>query len=143
MCIRYATEKHNLHLFMFKDFQKWHTLKKNIDTSHDPPLFSEREIWWSSIGVNVGSEINGKHELFERPVLIVKKLHQEIFLGLPLTSKEKRGKYYMQIPFHKRNRIVILSQIRVFSSKRLIRKMGKIGKPHFYRIKRALSRIYW
>ena len=41
-----------------KDFQGWHTLKQNLDKrqSTSVPTIKEREIWWCSIGVNVGDE---------------------------------------------------------------------------------------
>ena len=38
--------------------------------------FREKEVWWAALGKNVGFEVDGKHELFERPVLIVKKIFQ-------------------------------------------------------------------
>jgi mRNA interferase MazF len=52
-----------------------------------PPLFKERDIWWVSIGVNVGFEEDGKHEKFLRPVLILKKFNKELFLGIPNSDK--------------------------------------------------------
>jgi hypothetical protein len=42
--------------------------------TQSPPLVTAGDIWWASIGENVGSEINGKSRLFSRPVIIFKKL---------------------------------------------------------------------
>jgi hypothetical protein len=57
-----------------KDFDGWNNVKKKVDTHNTSSLyFKEREIWWASTGVNIGSESDGKNELFERPVLILKK----------------------------------------------------------------------
>ena len=59
---------------MEKDFDKWNELKKKIDTREDIEeneiFIKNRQIWWCSIGLNVGSEQNGHGEVFERPVLV-------------------------------------------------------------------------
>ncbi len=54
-------------------------------------LFKEGEIWWCSIGMNVGTEIFGKGRRFTRPVLVFKKFGSYSFLGIPITSQEKEG----------------------------------------------------
>ena len=50
---------------MDKDFNEWNELKKKIN-SRNPIYVSERDIWFCSVGLNVGSEQSGKHKLFER-----------------------------------------------------------------------------
>lgn len=57
-------------------------------------LFKEREIWWRSIGTNIGTEEDGKNAHFERPVLVLRKFNRDIFLGLPLTSTRKDHRYH-------------------------------------------------
>jgi len=84
---------------MNKDFTHWHHLKTKIDTSHPVPTFKERQIWWCSIGVNVGVEQDGKDEPFHRPVLVVRKFNRRLFWGIPLTSKRKEFPYYFPIHF--------------------------------------------
>ena len=95
---------------MGKDFQKWHTLK---------------------------SEVEAEHKLFERPVLVFRKFNKELFLGLPMTSKKKEGKYYNAIHLHGIERSAILSQIRVLSGKRLIRRLGKLSDKQFSALENA------
>lgn len=57
-----------------KDFDSWFVLKPKLDAKESkPPLVSERDIWWLSIGENVGSEIDGKSELHSRPAIVFKK----------------------------------------------------------------------
>ena len=69
-----------------KRFLEWIQLKEQLhNASHKPPLFKEGEVWWCSVGENVGKEINGKSKLFSRPVLVFKKLTSETFLGIPTT----------------------------------------------------------
>lgn len=43
-----------------ENMDAWNTLKKRLTTSTTPKLFREREIWWCSIGLNVGYEVYGK-----------------------------------------------------------------------------------
>ena len=50
----------------------------------------EREIWWCSLGVNVGHEEDGKNEQFERPALILKKWSNKTVIILPMTTKTKK-----------------------------------------------------
>ena len=72
---------------MLKRFSEWLGLKEKLHERHQtPPLVSEREIWWASVGENVGSEINGKSALFSRPVIIYKKLSHGFYFVIPTTS---------------------------------------------------------
>ena len=41
---------------MEKDFDRWNSSKKRIDADLNEIDYHEREIWWCSIGVNVGSQ---------------------------------------------------------------------------------------
>ena len=43
-----------------KDFQNWHSLKTKLESLEKDELFREREIWWCSIGENIGFEQDGK-----------------------------------------------------------------------------------
>ena len=123
---------------MEKNFQKWHSKKKYIHENKGIPYFYEREIWWCSIGLNVGYEQDGKNENFERPVLVLKKFNKYILWIVPLTSKLKSGKYYYHFKFGKENSVAILSQLRLISSQRLLRKIGMISENDFAKIKQTI-----
>ena len=41
---------------MEKDFDGWNETKKQIHGRHDAPFYHERELWWCTLGVNVGFE---------------------------------------------------------------------------------------
>lgn len=46
---------------MQKDFDQWNSEKKGLEISGPESLqFHEREIWWCSIGINLGDEHDGK-----------------------------------------------------------------------------------
>lgn len=122
-----------------KDFDGWNTKKQNIENfALKSAYFSEREVWWLSIGVNIGYEEDGKSEDYSRPVLIVKKFNNQIFIGIPLTSQRKDNPYYIPIYFGKKTGSAMISQIRAFSGKRLTRKMGKLEDIYYQNI---VSRI--
>ncbi|HIP34066.1 MAG TPA: type II toxin-antitoxin system PemK/MazF family toxin [Bacteroidia bacterium] len=115
--------------------------KKNIDFNDRNILTSHRQIWWTSVGLNVGDEEDGKNDNFERPVLVIKTFNRRIFLGIPITSQKKENKYYFEIEYHGKKYYLILSQIKLFSNKRLLRKITKIDSEIFIEIKKSLKEI--
>ena len=121
---------------MEKDFDEWNKLKKNID-ARNPIYVSEREIWFCSVGLNVGSEQNGKHKLFERPVLVIKTVTSNTFIGAPLTSNKKNGSWYVEI--QSTSSSAIISQIKLFDTRRLARKIGVVSIEEFKIIKNKLK----
>ena len=130
---------------MKKDFKKWMTQKAKIHNDKVRPFFHEREVWFSSLGENVGFEQDGGGEKFMRPMLIFKKFNNEVVWALPLTRTEKTGKYYFRISLitddgnaDDRPSVVILSQIRLVDAKRLQYKAGTIKENEFVKLKEAL-----
>ena len=120
-----------------KDFDSWNELKKRIDSGDEPPLFNEREVWWCSIGMNVGREIYGKGKVYTRPVLVLRKLGRFTFLGVPLTSKRKDLAYHAPISFNGKDGCAIVGQSRTIDSRRLVERMGTMGKKQFNRTHEA------
>lgn len=105
--------------------------------------YKNRDIFYIKMGQNIGFEQDGKGEDFVRPIIVLKGFNKEIFLGVPLSSKMKDGKYYYQFEFEK-NKILtrntaILSQVRLFSTKRLLNKIGTINEEDFKRLKNKLK----
>jgi mRNA interferase MazF len=125
---------------MEKDFTGWHRLKTELQ-EHPTPLFQERDVWWCSIGVNIGDEGDGKNTHFSRPVLILRKFNARIFLGIPLTTKIKPNPYYHTIHFKGRDQCAMLSQIRLWSAKRLRNRMGQLPAEQFNGIRTALKEM--
>ena len=121
---------------MEKDFDRWNELKKKINV-RNPIYVSERDIWFCSVGLNIGSEQSGKHELFERPVLVIKKVTSNTFIGVPLTSNKKKGSWYVEIK--STDSSAIISQVKLFDTRRLARKIGVISIEEFEIIKKKLK----
>lgn len=121
-------------------FQKWTEIKIQLHTKENAKrYFKEREIWWCSLGINIGFEQDGKHEFFERPVLVLKKFNHEVLWIVPLTTQNKQGKYYFTCEHEGRASVVILSQLRLISSKRLLRKIRTLSVDEFDEIKRNIK----
>lgn len=126
-----------------KDFDLWNTEKKQLNESVSDKSFyiHEREVWWAAIGVNIGTEMDGKNEQHERPVLIVRKLGKNQFLGIPLTSRTKEGVFYIPINYNNRQGTACISQVRVMSVQRLLRKIGRTRCDDFMLVTQQLSKL--
>ena len=129
-----------------KDFTGWNTFKQGIDRDAPVPTFKEREIWWCSVGINIGHEIDGKNHFYNRPVLVVRKFNTRIFWGVPLTTQVKDNPFYFQLAYKghektERKRCVMLSHLRLYDSKRLHDKMGWLSPEEFRAVKDALKAL--
>ncbi len=110
---------------MEKNFDVWNERKKMIH--HGEPLltFYEREVWWCRLGLNIGVEIDGKHESFQRPVIILHKFNRDMALIVPVTGKDKTTKFYVKVSGEDgKTYTACLSHLKTLSFKRLIRKIG-------------------
>jgi predicted glycosyltransferase len=112
-------------------FDKWNELKKEIDIREKILKFKEREIFFISVGKNIGYEQNGKGDEFLRPVLIIKKFNKRFFLGILLTKQGKNSDYYFKL---NENSFAILSQIRVFDAKRMKYFYKRLNENKFYEL---------
>lgn len=55
-----------------KHFEAWINLKAKLHDMNRLRAVHEGDVWWCAMGENIGVEINGKHEVFSRPVLVFK-----------------------------------------------------------------------
>jgi len=125
-----------------KDFMAWARIKIWLQARHGPRFFYEREIWWAAIGHNVGNEEDGKGSRCARPVLILRKFNKKLFWGVPLSTAERDGLYYVSFRYtQKRASTAILSQLRAYDSRRLLAKDGVISELDFTRIQLGLVHI--
>lgn len=129
---------------MIEDFDRWNELKKETNDIL-PPIFKDREIFHTRIGHNIGHEQNGKGDEFLRPVIILKRLSRDMFIGIPLSSQLKEGSFYHTVTFTKngvqtQNRAII-AQIKLFSAQRLLKKIGMIDKEEFNALKKKVGEL--
>ena len=123
-----------------KDFDVWSDRKKKIHESEENKLYHSRDIWWCSLGVNIGFEQDGTKVEKSRPVLILKGLSKNTCFVIPLTTSFK--KHPMRIFLGEvdgKNASAIISQIRVIDTKRLFRKIKKLNKEKFEIIRKAVK----
>ena len=125
-----------------KHFHKWADVKKTIHDKGKIPSVKEGEVWWSGIGENVGIEINGKSSRFSRPVVIMRKLSRDGFMGVPLTSQSKTGTWYVEIDFLNSKQYAAICQARVFSVNRLYDRMGTLPDSDLRKIKEGFRKLY-
>lgn len=117
---------------MQKDFDSWNIKKKRLESERPDALaFRERQIWWCSIGLNLGDEEDGKNELFERPVLIIRKFNNRLAWVLPITTNDKIHRYYFSLESQSQKNSAILSQLRLVSAKRFNRLVRMVSPYEF------------
>ncbi len=126
-----------------KRFLEWIGLKEKLhDTDHRPPFVSEGDIWWTSLGENIGSEINGKSSLFSRPVIIFKKLSHGFYFVIPTTTQDRRGTWYVQFQHKDKSVTACLHQARAIDHRRISSKLGTIDDQDLQRVKDAFNTLY-
>lgn len=89
----------------------------------------------------MGFEENGKGQLFNRPVLILKKCGSKTFIGIPISTTKRRGNYYYPIELDGRLCVCLLTHIRLFDSRRLTQKIAMLDFERFQDIRKALKTI--
>ena len=123
-----------------KDFDGWNIEKKYLETINPRKVvFYERDIWWCSLGANLGSEQDGKNKFFERPVLVVRRFNSDMAWVVPITSKNHIHAFYYPLEYDDETNSLILSQMRNISSKRFRRFVRRISTYEFAMIKGRLT----
>jgi len=120
-------------IFNKNSYDKWNELKQAIEI-RKPILFAERDILFISMGQNIGYEQYGKGEEFLRPVVVLKKFSKNLFLGVPLSSQEKKGFFFHRVTFKQRENTALLLQSKTFDSKRIKYKLAKLSKNEFNKL---------
>lgn len=129
---------------MQKEYNSWNLLKQKLDSKKRNRWTNLRDVWWVSLGENIGTEENGKGETFVRPVLILKVFGEASALVIPLTSSQKEGQFYFnvgKIGKEETESVAILSQLRIIDTKRCLIKIGKVSSEKFLEIKKAMQKI--
>jgi mRNA-degrading endonuclease toxin of MazEF toxin-antitoxin module len=121
-----------------KDFEKWNKKKRNIHQENKAPFCHEREIWWCTLGLNIGFEQDGSGEEFRRPILVLKSFSAQTCLVIPLTTAPQDHPMRPSIGLvDGKMARVLLSQMRVIDTRRLVRKIGFLEVRLFEFIQKA------
>ena len=124
-----------------ESYIEWVKHKFKIDSQERKYQIQEGEVYWCSLGVNVGDEENRKGLGSRRPVLIFKKFNNNIFLGVPLSTKNKDSVYYVKVLLKDEEVSAMISQIRVIDTKRLDKKIGYIKNSDFKKVKEEVLKM--
>ena len=124
------------------EITKWNAVKVHLELHGRQPNPKQGELWWAGVGRNLGTEMHGKNDRFARPVLIYKKLSRYNFMGIPLTSKEHSGTWYVNFLQNGISETAMLHQAKTMSVKRLYSRMGEIDDADMERIRKAFVELY-
>ena len=128
---------------IIKDFETWNPLKQKLHKRQTIPFFREREIWWCSIGVNIGCEEDGKNSDCNRPVVILRKFSKSHFYAIPLTKKSKtKNPYYFKVTFQGKESSALTSQVRAYDAKRLGIRMGRLSNKQFRLLREEVKNMF-
>ena len=136
MCVRHAC-------VMAKDFVMWNQQKKRMNSVSGNRLYNEREVWWCSLGINIGFEQDGTGNNAERPILILKGISRETCFALPLTTSSKKNRYRISLgDIGGRNASAICSQLKVIDTRRFINKICRVDEDIFLKIRKAVRSMF-
>ena len=117
------------------EYDKWNSLKQKLNKRTQLMGFNQGDILFVSIGKNIGFESYGKGEDFLRPVVVVKKFGKNSFYAIPLSNKTKEGFFYFNFSYKKDIiSTALLTQAKVFDSKRIKYRSGQIYKKDFEKL---------
>jgi len=122
-------------------FNSWNLKQQELDSKKRKLLFKEGEIWWCSIGMNVGQEVYGKGKNFSRPVIILKKLSHNFCIILPITTKGSRGMGLHALYTNKKERWIMMNQMRSISANRLYARESEMTEEDFIVLKKSVAQL--
>lgn len=125
-----------------KNFDIWNEKKKVINEKPIVIGVNEREIWWMTLGLNVGIETNGKHDEFKRPALVIKRFNKDMVWILPMTSKNKSPIFYEKFIVDGVSYFAAITQIKTVSTKRFLRKINTIKGIDFNRVLKKVINFF-
>lgn len=130
-----------------QEYDKWNEVKKETVKTKMRLSIKPRAIYWAKIGQNIGHEEYGKGKNFLRPIVVIRQLTSDLFIGVPTTSTKKENNDYFHSICYK-NKLqeityssVMLLQVKAFSKKRLLNKIGTVNKEEFKMITDKLKRL--
>ncbi|MEK7107260.1 MAG: type II toxin-antitoxin system PemK/MazF family toxin [Patescibacteria group bacterium] len=122
---------------MTKDFDGWNEVKKKTNAEQSR-LYTVREVWWCRLGVNIGTEQDGKGEWHVRPCVIMRGFGPDACLVVPLTTSPRKHALRVPIGLVKdREARANLSQLRVVDTRRLEAKICFLEKDAFSKLRKA------
>lgn len=124
-------------------YDQWNAVKKGLELEDKVAFFKQGQLWWLSVGYNIGTEVYGKGSRFTRPVLVLKKISGRQFLGVPLTSKTKEvSSWYCTFLHNGKEMTAMLYQARVFDKKRFLKLIGQIDDTDLLKVRMQFQDLF-
>ena len=127
---------------LIRRLREWNEVKINLNLHSGRQNIREGQIYWAGVGQNVGEEMFGKGDSYTRPVLVFRKLSRFRFMGIPLTSQEHEGSWYVPFMHDDKRQVAVVGQARVMSTKRLFKMIGEIDDTDMRRIEEGFKNLY-
>lgn len=125
---------------MSKNFDKWNNEKKNIHQNGSNKFYKAKEIWWCSLGLNIGFEQDGTSKDYQRPVLVLKGFSRQVCWVIALTTSKKKNPYHISVGIiDGEESFAILSQIRLVDTKRFTDRLVVLDTKTFDKIRKAIK----
>ncbi|MEN9524120.1 MAG: hypothetical protein RL536_189 [Candidatus Parcubacteria bacterium] len=126
-----------------KSFDQWNGVKKHLQNQETGVFCRAGEIRWVSIGVNIGSEMDGKGESFNRPCLIADVFSDKLALVFPMTTSTKKSAGYFPLKLNDGQVVsVCVHQARTISPKRILKRIQVISKTKLNDFKDSYKKFY-
>ena len=127
---------------MTKDFDGWNEAKKRTDIGA-VRFYTVREIWWCRLGVNIGTEQDGKGKKYVRPCVIIYSFGKDACLVIPLTTSTRTHPLRIDIgTVYGEPAKANISQMRVIDTRRLLKKIEFLDKTPFAELKKHIRGLF-
>jgi mRNA interferase MazF len=125
-----------------KEFDTWNSIKKEINEKEKPHKVRVRELRWGSLGVNVGSEIDGKGNTFTRPLIILSLAGPDLALVVPCSTKLHDRPGYIKIQLKNKEVSACIHQMKIISTKRIYDRIQKVSQEQVNNLKNQIKEFY-
>ena len=131
-----------------KDFETWNKVKQIVERKeileqeNEEANLRNGEIRWANLGVNIGSEIDGKGDLFTRPVIVLHLVGKVNALVVPMSTKVERRAGYFSINVQGKEVSYCVNQIKIISVKRLQERISKLTTNKILEVKSNICKFY-
>ncbi len=117
-----------------KDFEAWNVQKQKVDQKEAGIYLRAGDVRWVILGINVGSEIDGKGASFTRPALVI-RIVGNMALIIPLSTKIKSMAGYLNLKLNDKEMSLCINQMKVVSQKRILHRLGHISEAKLDSVK--------
>jgi mRNA interferase MazF len=125
-----------------KKYDAWNEVKKRIEEETRKVYIRAGEVRWVSLGVNVGSEIDGKGVSFMRPALVLHVMGSHLALVVPMSTKTDSRPGYVSFLWKEKSVSLCVHQTRVISQKRIFTRQGKISPKRLIDVKKQITTFF-